>query len=434
MSDNTIYMRDKENPKREKKEYGELVIRISSKDPNVRVSPKVQEGVRLKYLKPLVEKIEGAFNEKGELVKETKVGETYVFKVTKNKDSILSLIKQIYWAEQIDNGDICDLELNKENLYLNEDNQVCFKYKVPSEKPTRIYAYVAKPIKKVSVLINAEVKKETILIIGTEQHSANYGNKLMFPAQAVREVYSNYKEEEYLTVMLFTDGYNKEQKKQIKDSVLEHNPKANHIEINAVSDLIKYLNEGEKELNRLEPNSKGHIVKIGLIKIFAHGLPSIFDFGLDGANQSSQRFNISDVVKLKKESFKDADIYSYACRTGNVSYDEIFNEDWSAKAKPEESLAQKLADYLGVKVYGYIKRSNYASTWNDGGDESYKKDYEEIEDKSVTGRLYKPWDWDETLWHDNGAYKAPKNGSTPVGLPDKLYKFEKGKAPSPIDK
>jgi hypothetical protein len=424
MADNTIYMMEKDEYPKDKKPYHELVTRVYFSG-----RPETAKEARLKMSKPLVKKVEGPFNEKDELVEETEVDKTYIFKATKFQKSTLSPIKNTWWAAQIDGGDICDLETNKDNLYLDSNKNVCFKYKVETEKPVRIYAYGSKPLKEISILINPKIALETILIIGTEQHSANYGNKLMFPAQAIREARSNFKNEKYLTVILFTDGYNSEEKKQIKESLFEHNKSANYLEINSTTELIKYLNDGDEKSNRLKPNSDEEVVKIGVIKIFAHGLPSIFDFGLDGKNQYSQRFQISDVLKLNVKSFRNTEIYSYACRTGNVSYDEVFDKNWESVAKPNESLAQKLADFLNATVYGYIKRSNYTSTWNDGGDEAYKKDYEEIEDESVTGRIYKPWDWDEVLWHDNGAYKAPKSGNTPLNLPNELYKFQKRKKP-----
>jgi hypothetical protein len=134
-------------------------------------------------------------------------------------------------------------------------------------------------------------------------------------------------------------------------------------------------------------------------------------------------------------------IYSYACRTGNS--DNRFIAHWSGYeydsesiklVKPEESLAQKLAEHLNAKVHAFLKRSNYTSTWLDGGDKSYKKEYITIEDEEVSNPL-NPRDWfrkrwDEALWNSAGAYSAPTSGKTPGGrLEGGMFIFEKGKKP-----
>lgn len=150
MANDTIYMSEKDDYPREKKSYGELVTRVYFSG-----KPETAKEARLKYTKPLVKKVEGPFNENDELVTELEIGKSYIYKATEHEDSILSLIKNIWWAEQLDDGKITDLEYIKgENPYLDEKNIVCFKYTVKECKKVRIYAYVAKPIKKVSIESN----------------------------------------------------------------------------------------------------------------------------------------------------------------------------------------------------------------------------------------------------------------------------------------
>ena len=254
----------------------------------------------------------------------------------------------------------------------------------------------------------------------------------MFPAQAVREINENYKNTKKVTVLIFTDGFNSLQLSTIEKDSKKMNSLTNFKKINTVTSLINYINSGDSVITRDK-------VKIGTIKIFSHGLPSILDFGLDGKNENSQRFQISQVAKLKVESFiKNPEIYSYACRTGNsdsnwmnTSYD---SKNWSTVVKPEESLAQKLSDHLDAKVYAFIRRSNYTSTWLDKGDENYKRKYITIEDEEVSNPLNpKDWlrtGWDDSLWNPDGAYAKPTVGNTPTGLPSEMYKFEKDKAPN----
>ncbi len=116
------------------------------------MSEQVKRGASIKFAKPLVEKIEGPFDENDNLVEELEIEKTYVYKATKFKESTFTPIKHIWFAEQLDDGEITDLEYCKgENPYLDDKGIVCFKYKVKECEKVRIYAYVAKPIKSVSI-------------------------------------------------------------------------------------------------------------------------------------------------------------------------------------------------------------------------------------------------------------------------------------------
>lgn len=152
MADNTITIMEKKDPPRVKEEYSTLTIKIRPHNPNTIMSEQAKKGAFLKFVKPLVEKIEGPFDENNELVDEMEVGKTYIFKATKFKESTFTPIKHIWFAEQIDDGKIVDLEYKKgENPYLDDKGIVCFNYTVKECEKVRIYAYVAKPIKSVSV-------------------------------------------------------------------------------------------------------------------------------------------------------------------------------------------------------------------------------------------------------------------------------------------
>jgi hypothetical protein len=122
------------------------------------------------------------------------------------------------------------------------------------------------------VIISNE--SEVLLIVGTEQHSPSYGNKLMFPAQAVREVRQNYGNHKHVTVVMFKDGFTAMQLSIIKRDVKSHNQSVYFKLINSVSELIQYINQGDATISRER-------LKVGVMKVFSHGLPSILDFGLD---------------------------------------------------------------------------------------------------------------------------------------------------------
>lgn len=152
MANSGITMREKENPPRVKEEYSITRITIRPSNPNTRIMPAAQKPLELKHPKPLVEKLEGAFDKDGKLLDELIVGETYTFKATKFKESTFTPIKHIWFAEQINEGEIVDLEYCKgENPYLDSENNVCYDYVVKEAEEIRIYAYVWKPDQAVSI-------------------------------------------------------------------------------------------------------------------------------------------------------------------------------------------------------------------------------------------------------------------------------------------
>ncbi|OEJ99090.1 hypothetical protein A8C32_07905 [Flavivirga aquatica] len=108
MADNTIKITEKKDPPRIKEEFSVLRITVRPSDPNAnwKIAPAAQKPAELKFAKPLVENIEGPFDENNELVDEMEVDKTYVFKATKFKESTFTPIKHIWFAEQIDNGEI----------------------------------------------------------------------------------------------------------------------------------------------------------------------------------------------------------------------------------------------------------------------------------------------------------------------------------------
>ena len=150
MANRKITLQEKENSPRTKEMYSTLTITASiSGEPK---TDKTSKSVSLKIGKPLVEKITGPFDENNALVDEMEVGKIYVFKATKFKESTFTPIKHIWFAEQLDGGEITDLAYKKgENPYLDDEKVVCFKYIAKECEKVRIYAYVAKPIKTVSV-------------------------------------------------------------------------------------------------------------------------------------------------------------------------------------------------------------------------------------------------------------------------------------------
>lgn len=390
------------------------------------------------YKPPLplrVIKLDGPFDDKGKKVNILEKEKGYTYKVIQfNRLPKKYEIKELKWATKLD-----DQSINVNYPSKKGQQEVIFKVSENlNVTKLRVFAYFKTPIDEVSIETSL-IKEEIIIIVGTEQHSQTYGNKLMFPAQAVREIRKNYKDHKHTNILIFKDGFTAMELSIIKRDAKKWNNTIYFKQITSVTDLVNYINNGDATITREN-------LKIGKIIIFAHGLPSVLDFGLDGKNQESQRFTIKHVKKLKKESFIDSPtIYSYACRTGNSDNRPItlgsgykYDSESIKLVKPDESLAQKLAEHLNAKVHAFLRRSNYTSTWLDGGDKSYKKDYITIEDEEVSNPLNpRDWyrwiqkkGWDQALWNTSGAYSAPRSGETPGGLLEGgMFIFEKGKKP-----
>lgn len=242
MSDkDTILIKEKENHPRKKEAYSTLTITIRPHDPNVQMSEEVKEGASLKLSMPLVEEVKGPFDEKGNLVSKMEVGKTYIFKATKFKKSMFSPIKNIWWAEQIDDGEIKDLEYKKDvNPYLDEQGNVCYKYTAKECKKVRIYAYMAKPIKEVSV--ECIVKKEK------------------FPKLIVQSRYRKGKSPKgKLADDLFYNDYrNSLDRDEIKGMILENLKRQGESISGRESDLKTTLN---KLMKFRENNSKNELIQ-----------------------------------------------------------------------------------------------------------------------------------------------------------------------------
>lgn len=382
-----------------------------------------------------IKKVEGPFEGNDKLVDQIELDKAYIFKATPTRKPTITEVALLKWAIKLDDGNN-ELIMGVASHNKLENNKITIALKVNRDfDKAKIYAFYQKADDMVSTDLNPQ-QMEIILIAGTEQHSQTYGNKLMFPAQAVREIRENYSHYKHATIIVFKDGFTEMELSIIKRDARVWNKTLYFKKINSIKELLDYINKGDATVKRSD-------VKIGVMKIFSHGLPSILDFGLDGKNSSTQQFGIDNVTSLIKDSFiLNPKIYSYACRTGN-SDNRIVTLNPSYKygaeeiklVKPKESLAQKLSDHLDAKVYAYLRRSNYNPTWLDGGDLGYKKKYITIEDEEVSNPLNpKDWfrkGWDEALWNSNGAFTLPRSGDSPGGLLQSgIFLFEKDKEPS----
>jgi RHS repeat-associated protein len=286
--------------------------------------------------------------------------------------------------------------------------------------------------------------EENIVIIGANNHDATTGNKLMFMVQGISQAksFSNEKNEK-TTVLLFTQGYTKEQIAAFKKSAKENGAK-NVIEITNVNQVINYINSKNTKVSKISKNRSKD--KVTDMAAFSHGVPGKIDFDYDGGSSNTE-LNSSNIKKINKKAFgkekisgENALFVSYACQTGNVDEGGVV-------------LAQKIADHLGIDVLAFKRRSDYVNTFSFplmrelakarkidgiigpiGAELKFIKEYGTSTWK-YTSQLLKYADdpmhrkfINGFLFDDRGAFGKPKSGDTPSDRPAGQFLFKPKKS------
>lgn len=202
-------------------------------------------------------------------------------------------------------------------------------------------------------------KTENIIIIGSEQYYDSFWWKMMFITPGF-SIAAGMKHPPYwqaadkTTVLYVPDGYVKAELLPIE--FLKDRLEVNVQMISSISDLISYLN------NR---NADGAEYKVRHLLFMAHGLHD--KIALNFWERPNIDIKSKQISAIKSDIFvPKGHIYSYACRTGiSVDGKEFDNLE---EAKPENSLAQKMADHFGVKVHAYYTRTLFRSCIRDPAD------------------------------------------------------------------
>jgi hypothetical protein len=260
----------------------------------------------------------------------------------------------------------------------------------------------------------------------------------------VGTIRTRYAREAYLSLLVFPDGYTAGELAEVQLRAQGYNGNTVFVSLGSMQELVSYLNtrttDGSYDYRANER------ILLKEVRVFSHGLPSSLAFGLDVGDPQAGAlaFGIAEVAGLKAEAWNPgASLSSFACRTGNTDWSESFGDDWRAVAKPEKSLGQALAEQLGVKVRGYITRSNYARTFGEeaSSDEAqkanYKKGYQDQPHPGATvASGFHPFSNAKpnfACWNQQGAFADPESGKTPKGLNENnaggTWIFEKGKDP-----
>lgn len=277
------------------------------------------------------------------------------------------------------------------------------------------------------------VKKENIIVIGSEAHYSSFILKMMFMAAATQKLNSGIRNADNTVIACVKAGYT-----SLELGVLESYRDKYGCEIrlvNSLADLVALLNREREK------------VKIQDLYFYCHGLPNKITVNLD----SKPRIDISvgNLSQIRPDIFvKDGILHSFACRTGVDAepYTPIDSYDNDSDASPGSSLAMKMSQHFDVTVKAFLTRTSYGdvvrapsldkpiaeelNTLRKGGEGAVYSlqngEYEALPHAGLSTGLRGWWSGvsDYALWRKQGGRVAPVSGTTPKGLSHgaKLFK------------
>ncbi len=124
--------------------------------------------------------------------------------------------------------------------------------------------------------------------------------------------------------------------------------------------MNKYLNLNETGL-LLNENRKASasrkLDRITEMEFYSHGLPGEISLNLDGKSSASAKVDFKTIKGVDKDAFNG----TFSTVSSGIGVTETLDIIMES-GKPEESLAQGIADIWGVTVNAYMRRSNCKNT------------------------------------------------------------------------
>ncbi|OUI77825.1 hypothetical protein HK18_01095 [Commensalibacter intestini] len=320
------------------------------------------------------------------------------------------------------------------------------------------------------------IKNLEFIVIAANIYDGSKGNRLVFPAQAVRMIREHVKSLSdsnglpvfpgsgvVITLALMNgdpDYYTDAHKKLIQESLDDIKQEAPYFVENislltfpsgVETDFMQYINQGqgydrsEYLIYRIDAFSHGLLGQIAL----GYGAPFLYYSFKKVTHKPLEALNAYTPFKgiepayrldglrirqwLPTAFHKKAIFSSWACRTGAANDGDETQGSWLVKT----SLASEITDHLKIPVHCFIRRSDYSDTWGNQQDrdmlekcktdENYKKENQEkcsqLRDENrerynLTNNL-------GVTWMKGGALYPVKNGTTPEKLPGGRFIFDK---------
>lgn len=283
-----------------------------------------------------------------------------------------------------------------------------------------------------------KVLKENIVLVGSERWYESFKLKMMFIGPAVATVNRSLdlRPAERTTVLFADHGYTRFEKLALEQ--LTARPDVKVLPVTTVAAIVNHFNTRP----RGEQDGVPTKTLIQDVVIFCHGFPGKFAFNLSALPGSPMDFTDSDLGSIDADVFVPGGcIVSYACRTGIALDKSEFVDD--AAAKPEASLAKKMADHFGVDVFAYLTRTYYGDCLvSAGGFDALAKALSNARGAAAGGVVDLPpehqglphpgiggvkarWEGthDYVLWRKLGALAMPVGHDTPKGLSQSIRRF-----------
>lgn len=288
------------------------------------------------------------------------------------------------------------------------------------------------------------ILRENIIVIASEMHYDSFWWKMMFMATGIAAAQGaggGARSAHKMTVAYVDVGYTNHEKLALE--ALKSGG-VNLLKVKSKDDLIKHVNTRPEKLQG--KCQVKYLVQDMLF--FSHGYPGIIDLNYQGS--PSIKLDAGAFKSMSKASFvPDGRIFSYACRTGNGSLWESFDNDEACS--PETSLAQQMADHFQLEVHAYLTRSDYAMVLRDKSEsENIAKTLKEARKTQEGSVIPIPPEheglphpgladgWTSfgpkkegtnayALWRKHAARSMPVAGTTPTGLTRAMRVFKPGK-------
>jgi hypothetical protein len=279
-------------------------------------------------------------------------------------------------------------------------------------------------------------KTENIIFIGSEMHYDSFWLKMMFVAAAhhLTTKRDQFRSANKNTIAYVDNGYTRFEKLALDQLAKK---KFEIVKLSRSSDIASCMNR-DRENYKLQD-----------VVFFSHGV--IGAITLNYGDDPDIRFDETVLKSVNAKAFATGGrIYSYACRTGN-SVNNLTDFTQESEAKPELSLAQKMADHFGKEVHAFLRRTYYGDVVREKSQSSTIASMLKEARKTATGQVIElppehealPHDglghtWssfigkgaaeegtiDYALWRKAGGRALPSAAETPVGLPTEMRVFK----------
>lgn len=286
------------------------------------------------------------------------------------------------------------------------------------------------------------ILRENIVVIAAENHYNTFWTKMMFMAAGIAAAQGGGRvlRSAHRTTVCYADyGYTRFEKLPLEAL---KNQGIQLVRVASAADVVRAVNtrpetvQGKRTCKYLVQD----------LVFFSHGLPGVIDLNYDSSPSIPLREGTFN--SMQKAAFvADGRVWSFACRTGNGAaaiWNSFKNDE---EANPDGSLAQKIANHLGIEVHAFLTRSDYSPVIREYSDSEriatavregrvghegqvvdIPPEHEALPHPGLANGWFngarKEGTNEYALWRKHGARTMPVAASTPTGLTRALRVFK----------